>query len=216
MSNKENVYVIDDDLAIRASLKALLSIKGYNVHLHDSATHFLETVKTDGKGCVITDIKMPEMSGLELLNAMKQRKISLPVIVMTAFADVSIAVEALKKGAVDFVEKPFNSETLCDSVQDALARNSDLNGHKLQKLAIEKKLKTLTAREHDVLAILLKGKSNKNIAYELGIGMRTVETHRANIMEKMQAGSLSELLRMSLIVSDLDETPGPENKTTRS
>eukprot|EP01037_Dinobryon_pediforme_P017328 gene17326-17519_t len=199
MNTRENVHVIDDDLAIRASLKALLSIKGYNVHVHETAKHFLDMVQPGGKGCVITDIRMPEMTGLELLKTMKERKISLPVIVMTAFADVSIAVEALKKGAVDFVEKPFNSEMLCDSVQDALARNSDLTVHNLQKIAIEKKLEALTAREQDVLAILLKGKSNKNIAYELGIGIRTVETHRANIMEKMRAGSLSELLRMSLI-----------------
>ena len=193
MNTRQNVHVIDDDLAIRASLKALLSIKGYDVHVHDSAKHFLDMVQPGGKGCVITDIRMPEMTGLELLKVMKERKISLPVIVMTAFADVSIAVEALKKGAVDFVEKPFNSETLCDCVQDALARDTDLNVHNLQKMAIEKKLETLTGREQDVLAILLKGKSNKNIAYELGIGIRTVETHRANIMEKMQAGSLSEL-----------------------
>ena len=125
---------------------------------------------------------------------------------MTAFADVSIAVEALKKGAVDFIEKPFSTETLCKCVEEALARNGEEAEHIQQKQGIEQRMKSLTAREQDVLNILMKGKSNKTIAYELGIGIRTVETHRANLMEKMQAGSLSELLRMSLMVNGFEKT----------
>ena len=206
MNTKSNIYIIDDDLAMRASLKSLLSVKGYNVHTYPSAQNFLETVHSHDKGCVITDLKMPEMTGIDLLNAIKGQKIQLPVIVMTAFADVSIAVEALKKGAVDFIEKPFSTETLCKCVEEALARNGEEAEHIQQKQGIEQRMKSLTAREQDVLNILMKGKSNKTIAYELGIGIRTVETHRANLMEKMQAGSLSELLRMSLMVNGFEKT----------
>jgi len=205
MTHKSNIYVIDDDLAMRGSLKSLLSVKGYNVHTFPSAQKFLENIHSRDKGCVITDLKMPEMTGIDLLNAIKGQKLQLPVIVMTAFADVPIAVEALKKGAVDFIEKPFSTETLCKCVEEALAQNSEINGHMQRKQQIEDRMNGLTAREQDVLNLLLKGKSNKTIAYELGIGIRTVETHRANLMEKMQAGSLSELLRMSLMVNGFDK-----------
>ena len=205
MSTKQHIHIIDDDQAIRNSLKSLLSIKGYHPHTYSSGQNFLETVDAPAGGCVITDLKMPEMTGIDLLNAMKELRIQLPVIVMTAFADISIAVDALKKGAVDFIEKPFSSEALCKCVEEALVQSINENAHFQQRYSLEQRMSSLTAREHDVLNILMQGKSNKTIAYELGIGIRTVETHRANLMEKMKAGSLSELLRMSLMVNGFEK-----------
>ena len=150
-------------------------------------------------GCVVTDVRMPGMTGVELLTRMKELGISLPVIVMTAYGDVALAIEAMKKGAVDFLEKPFDDETLLTSIGDAFARSSDKTMQDADQKRAREKLEQLTPRESDILDGLLEGKPNKIIGYELGISVRTVEAHRANLMAKTQASSLAELIRVSLM-----------------
>jgi two-component system response regulator FixJ len=193
MTNGELVHIIEDDQGVRESLALLLQSAGLATRLYASAMDFLESGPAQS-GCVVSDIRMPEMNGLELLEEMKRRRLPNPVILMTAFGDVPQAVKAMKLGAVDFIEKPFDDELMVSSVRSALARRGDGGS-----LAARERLDNLTAREKDVLDGLLKGKLNKTIAYELGVILRTVETHRANLMAKTQAGSLSELIRMSLI-----------------
>ncbi|WP_298422888.1 response regulator [Rhodoblastus sp.] len=193
MTSGRLVHVIEDDLGVRESLALLLQSAGLDTRLYASAKEFLET-SPPHSGCVVSDIRMPEMNGLELLEEMKRRRLPMPVILMTAFGDVPQAVRAMKLGAVDFIEKPFDDELMVSSVRAALARRGDGGA-----LAAREKLNNLTAREKDVLHGLIKGKLNKTIAYELGVSVRTVETHRANLMTKTQARSLSELIRMSLI-----------------
>jgi len=177
----------------------VLESRGLHAETFASARQFLESVKPDGAGCVLTDVRMPDIGGIELLVKMKEAGLTLPVIVMTAYANVPLAVQAMKEGAIDLLEKPFKDDALLAAVRAALIYGEDKRARDNEIRAIRKKLETLTARENDVLAGLLKGRPNKIIAYDLGIGVRTVETHRATIMEKMGAGSLSELLRMSLI-----------------
>lgn len=195
MHHDPTIFVVDDDPAIRESLNVMLSLEGYASRGYFSAQAFLDSVDKNETGCVVTDVHMPEINGLDLMTAMRERGLSIPVIVMTGKADVRLAVDAMKHGAVDFFEKPFDSEMLIASINKALARiqtNSDAR-------SIEKRLTTLTGREKEVLAGLFKGQQNKVIAYELGISVRTVEVHRTNLMTKMQATSLSDLIRMAVV-----------------
>jgi two-component system response regulator FixJ len=201
MSNGQIVHVIEDDSAVRESLDFLLKSAGMTPRLHASAADFLES-RPGSAGCVVTDIRMPGMSGMELLAEMKKRRLAMPVVVMTAFADVPIAVKAMKLGAVDFIEKPFDDELIVNSIRGALARNIDPDFSAGQVHEARRRLAGLTARERDVLDGLMKGKLNKTIAFELGISVRTVETHRANLMTKTQAESLSELIRLSLLAEE--------------
>lgn len=183
---------------MRESLALLLKGDNLSVMLYASAPEFLDRNPAP-KGCVVSDIIMPGMTGLELLEELKNRRILLPTILMTAFADVPQAVKAMKLGAVDFIEKPFDDELIVSLVRAALARRGDWRVGDAEALAARQKLGGLSARERDVLAGLLKGKLNKTIAFELGISVRTVETHRANLMAKAEVASLSELVRMSLL-----------------
>lgn len=204
MSGAKIVHVIDDDPAVRDLLGLLLTTEDYAVRTHSSARDFLEQVERERAGCVVTDVRMPEMSGFDLLTEMRERRLALPVIVITAHADVPLAVQAMKAGAIDLLEKPFDDAALLASIQLAFERGCGAEEISAEAQTVSERLATLTAREGEVLAGLLKGQSNKLIGHELGISVRTVEVHRASVMAKMHAGSLSELVRMSLLVPGVD------------
>jgi two-component system response regulator FixJ len=197
------VYIIDDESAICDALSLMLTTEGYTVRTYASAGTFLDMIRQDEGGCVVTDVRMPEISGLDLLAAMKERCISMPIIVMTAHADVQVAVQAMKRGAFDFLEKPFDGDALLSSVRNALMHQDDESARGAETRMLQDRLTKLTSREREVLVGLLKGQQNKVIAAELGIGVRTIEAHRASVMTKMHAGSLSELLRMALVIPGL-------------
>ena len=205
-SEKAIVHVIDDDEAIRQSLAFLLQAAKLEVKTYASATAFLEAPPDAASGCVITDVRMPGMSGVDLLRRLKELKIAIPVIVITGHGDVALAVEAMKVGAVDFLEKPFDDDVLLASVKSALKRQDGETKRHTERLEIEGRLANLSNRERDVLGGLVAGRANKQIAFDLGISPRTVEIYRANLMNKMNAGSLSDLVRMALIVGIV----GPE------
>ena len=194
------VHIIDDDQALRESLAFLLRTHQLEVRSFDSAKTFLDALPDASLGCVITDIRMPGMSGVDLLRRLKELKIGVPVIVITGHGDVPLAVEAMKIGAADFFEKPFNDDQLVASVRAALQQRQDQTKRGAERTEIEHRISKLSAREKDVLAGLIEGRANKQIAFDLGISPRTVEIYRANLMNKMQADSLSDLVRMALVV----------------
>jgi len=194
------VHIIDDDQALRESLAFLLRTHQLEVRSFDSAKTFLDALPDASLGCVITDIRMPGMSGVDLLRRLKELKVGVPVIVITGHGDVSLAVEAMKIGAADFFEKPFNDDQLVASVRAALQQRQDQTKRGAERTEIEHRISKLSAREKDVLAGLIEGRANKQIAFDLGISPRTVEIYRANLMNKMQADSLSDLVRMALVV----------------
>jgi len=197
MQESRIVHIVDDDEAVRQSLAFLLSSAGHAVRLYDSATSFLAGLPGVKSGCVITDIRMPAMTGIELLHELKAKSCGLPAIVITGHGDIALAVEAMKAGAVDFIEKPFDEEAILRAVQTALERGTDGEGG--DGAAISARLASLSERERQVLEGLIAGHPNKTIAYDLGISPRTVEVYRANLMAKMEASSLSELLRMAIL-----------------
>ncbi|MDR6288153.1 MULTISPECIES: response regulator FixJ [Inquilinus] len=198
MAEAAIVHVIDDDEAIRLSLSFLLETAGFQVKVYDSALAFLDRPDLPRSGCVVTDVRMPDMDGLTLQRTMIERKVMLPVIVMTGHGDVPVAVQALKAGAADFIEKPFDDELLIRAIHAALERNRREREEHDEAAAVAARLSVLTPRELEVLAGLVKGHPNKTVAYDLGISARTVEVHRARVMDKMQARNLSELVRMWL------------------
>lgn len=193
------VHIIDDDAAVRDSIAFLLDVADIPSRCYDSPVPFLASLADLSPGCIVTDVRMPEMTGLELARRLGDLGVDLPVIVITGHADVPLAVEAMKAGVVDFIEKPFDDETLLAAVRQALDKK-ERDGHQAgERRSILERLATLSARERDVLAGLVAGHANKVIAYDLGISPRTVEIYRANVMTKMQAASLSELVRMTLV-----------------
>lgn len=192
------VYIVDDDEAVRDSLSILLESKGYRVRSFGSAPEFLASAPSLPIGCLIVDIRMPEMDGLELQERLTARSLDFPLIVITGHADVPLAVRAMKAGAVDFIEKPFASETLLDSLDGALSRLASPSERDPATDTAVAKLALLSSREREVLEGLLAGLPNKSIAYDLAISPRTVEIHRARVMDKMGARSLSELIRLAL------------------
>jgi two-component system, LuxR family, response regulator FixJ len=202
-SETATVHIVDDDDALRESLAFLLGTARINVATHASASAFMEAIPGAKLSCVITDVRMPGMSGIDLLKRLREMKIEVPVIVITGHGDVPLAVEAMKTGAIDFLEKPFDDEVLLASVRSALKRQDGETRRNTERAEIESKLAALSNRERDVLGGLVAGRANKQIAFDLGISPRTVEIYRANLMNKMQAGSLSDLVRMALIVGIL-------------
>jgi two-component system, LuxR family, response regulator FixJ len=206
MPNSSVVHVIDDDEAVRESLEFLLRTAHYQVRTYDSAVSFLKALPTGGTGCIVTDVRMPEVSGIDLLRRLKELGNAMPVIVITGHGDVPLAVEAMKVGAADFLEKPFDEDTLLASVRAALGRAQKDVQRDAERAALQERLASLSHREREVLEGLVAGYPNKTIAYDLGISPRTVEIYRANVMTKMKAASLSELVRMALIAGLLSET----------
>jgi two-component system, LuxR family, sensor kinase FixL len=197
------VCVIDDDDAARQSLEFLLKTAGVGVRTFESAKRFLEAMPEITSGCIVTDVRMPEMSGIDLLREVKRLNVALPVIVITGHGDVALAVEAMKIGAIDFLEKPFNDDLLLTSVRTALQKDALTARHNAEVAEVQKKLASLSARERQVLEGLVAGKANKVIAFDLGISPRTVEIYRANVMTKMAANSLSDLVRNAIIAGIL-------------
>jgi FixJ family two-component response regulator len=199
--DKPTVYVVDDDEAVRRFLSELLSSVDLNVAAYASAQEFLDDSDPTGPGCLVLDLRMPGMSGLELQRKLAERRIALPIIFLTGHGDVEVAVHAMKGGAVDFIEKPFNNELLLDRIQAAITRSAGVDDNRADKIEIEKRMESLTPRERQVLKLVADGHTNKGVARELDISERTVEIHRAHLMEKMQARSLANLVMM---VSALD------------
>ena len=203
------VHVIDDDDALRDSLSFLLGTARLDVKTYESAEAFLSALPGVNSGCIITDVRMPNMSGVDLLRKLNELQIALPVIVITGHGDVQLAVEAMKIGAADFIEKPFDDEMLLNAVRAALARWEDKSKEVSERSSYVEKLEMLSSRERDVLEGLIAGKANKVIAFDLGISPRTVEIYRANVMTKTGANSLPELVRMALLAG-LFETAVPD------
>jgi len=203
-SDTPTVHVIDDDEAARQSLAFLLGTAKIGVKTYESAVAFLKVAADVRSGCIITDVRMPEITGIELLRRLKELKVGVPVIVVTGHGDIALAVEAMKVGAADFLEKPFDDEAMLAAVRSALDRQQSQGKRQAERSEIDSRLASLSSRERDVLQGLVSGLANKQIAFNLGISPRTVEIYRANLMTKMQAGSLSDLVRMALIA----EIPG--------
>ena len=199
MADDPVVHVIDDDEAARQSLAFLLDCAGLSVRSYESAAAFLEAVPSMEHGCIITDVRMPGMSGVELIGRLKALAVADPVIVITGHADVPLAIQAMKSGVADFLEKPFSDDAILGAVRSALARRTDVNQARAERDRFVALLETLSQREREVLDGLVEGRANKVIAFDLGISARTVEVYRANVMTKMKAGSLSELVRMVTI-----------------
>ena len=193
------VHVVDDDLAVRQALAFLLAADGLAVRVHESANAYLDAVTSPG-GCIVTDVRMPEVDGIEFLRRLRHKGPMPPVIVMTGHADVPLAVEAMRAGAIDFIEKPFDDEVLLAAVRAALDRGRRTAERHAAVAETGRRIAALSERERQVLDELMAGSPNKVIAQALGISPRTVEIYRANVMAKMQAGSLAELVRMALMV----------------
>ena len=199
MPNNQVVHVIDDDADVRQSLAFLLSTTGLAVRVHESGAAFLEKLSGTQDGCIVTDVRMPGVDGIELQKRLKAAHSTLPVIVMTGHGDIALAVEAMKAGAMDFIEKPFDDGIMLAAIKAALARHSSEVERGSASSEVQSRLDLLSERERQVLDGLVAGKPNKIIAYDLGISARTVEIYRANVMTKMRADSLSSLVRMALL-----------------
>ena len=197
MNAKRTVHLVDDDASILNSTAAFLLAHGFDVETYNSGLEFLEAVTAQTAGCVVTDVRMSGLTGIELIVRLRERRIAIPIIIITAHADISLAIKAMRHGVLDMLEKPFSNGALVNSIQNTFARWNEGQVNSNQD-AISGRLKTLTAREREVLTHLLNGLPNKIIAHQLGVSTRTVETHRATVMSKMNAASLAELVRMSL------------------
>ena len=193
------VYIVDDDKLARESLAWLIDSVGLPVKVYESGQQFLDDYSKEMIGCLVLDVRMPDISGIDLHTKLKQDGCNLPVIIMTGHADVAMAVRAMKAGVYDFIEKPYNDSLMLERIQSAIA--FDLDNRKEQERidAVKERLSSLTPRETEVLQFVLRSKPNKVIAAELNISIKTVELHRSNLMTKMQASSVTELVRLALI-----------------
>jgi len=205
MDNNAVVHLIDDDEAVRQSLAFLLATAGHAVRIYESAEAFLDAAGTVQPGCIVSDVRMPGIDGLALQRRLKEIGIALPVVIMTGHADVPLAVEAMKAGAVDFIEKPFDDKVLLSAIEVALTRQGAAGQRDDEAKRILARIDGLSGRERQVLDGLVAGHPNKTIAYDLELSPRTVEVHRANLMTKMGANSLSELVRMVVIAGRRDQ-----------
>src|SRR5436190_9239319 len=196
--SRGKVYVVDDDEAMRDSLGFLLGSADFDVTIFESAQHFLDAVSGIGFGCVLSDVRMPGIDGIELLQRLKASRSSFPVLIMTGHGDVPLAVEAMKLGAVDFLEKPFEDNRLIGMIEIALKQGESGARSEAAALDVAARVESLSPRERQVMEGLVAGLSNKQIAREYAISPRTIEVYRANVMTKMQAGSLSELVRLAM------------------
>jgi len=192
------VFIVDDDAAIRFAMQALMDSVNLNHEIFASADEFLEKIAGQRPGCLVLDIRMPGLGGLELQEELIRRGNTLPIIFITGHGDVPMAVEAMQKGAVDFIQKPFRDQELLDRIREALATDEERREAQQHHAEVAHRLERLTNREREVFDLVVTGKPNKVIAYELGVSQRTVEIHRARVMEKMQARSLADLVKMHM------------------
>lgn len=197
MTPERLIHVVDDEPAVRRSLSFMLKTNGFAARAYEDGSSFLRDVRTAEPGCILLDIRMPHMDGLAVQEALAERGVTMPVIVMTGHGDISIAVQAMKAGALDFLEKPFEDRALFDALERGFRQLDKREARVLDAHAAEVRLAVLTAREREVLQGLVRGHPNKTIAYDLGISPRTVEIHRANVMSKLAVHSLSEALRIA-------------------
>jgi two-component system response regulator FixJ len=197
----QTVFVVDDDDAVRNSLRLLLKSAGLSTEIAASAQEFLSNYDTAHPGCLVLDVRMPGMSGLEMQHELNVRGATIPVIFITGHGDIPMAVEAMQHGAFDFLQKPFRDQELLDRVQRALTRDTEYRARLRQTDRIRERLASLSPREREVLDLVTQGKANKIVAGDLGVSQRTVEIHRAHVMQKMEAGSLAELVRMMMAVA---------------
>ncbi|MGD8866165.1 MAG: response regulator transcription factor [Gemmatimonadales bacterium] len=193
---KPTVFIVDDDPGVLDSLKFLMRSVGLTAETYQSARDFLQAFDLDRPGCLILDVRMPEMSGMELQERLKSMESILPIIFITAHGDIPMAVQAVKAGAVDFIQKPFRDQDLIDKVQAALQQDAEMRQQLAERADISERIESLTPRELEVMELVVEGKPNKAIAHSLGISQRTVEIHRARVMEKMQAESVPQLVQM--------------------
>ena len=208
------VYVVDDDPAMRSSLRWLIESVGLSVRTCASAREFLATYRDGEHGCLVLDVRMPGMSGLDLQAELGRLRIDIPILIITGYAEVPLAVRAMKAGASDFIEKPFSDQTLLDRIRAAVALDEVARRKRTVRDQVEARMRLLTQRERDVMERVITGKSNKVIAAELNLSMKTVEVHRSHVMEKLQAASLADLIRLCLLADgheadDGGTLPGP-------
>lgn len=194
----DTIFVVDDDAAVRESLRMSLKLKGYDVEIFESAGAFLASGADSRRGCLVTDIRMPDMDGLELQEELVRRKSALPVIVITGHGDVPLAVRAMRAGAVDFLEKPFDREALLSAIARALEVGSRAAAESGDAREIHKRIALLTPREREVFDLVVAGKQSKVIAHELGASTRTIEVHRGRMMNKLQVQCLQDLVRLAI------------------
>lgn len=207
MTPEPTVFVVDDDEAVRGGLRRLMESVGLKVETYASAQAFLDNYHPEQPGCLVLDVRMPGMGGLDLQAQLGKRGVRLPIIILTGYADVPIAVSALKAGAIDLIEKPFNGQILLDRIQYAIQQDAEARRQSAAQSEIGGRLARLTPREREVMEMMVAGKASKAIAIDLEISERTVEFHRANIMKKMQARTLAELIQMSHFTAS--DTAGP-------
>lgn len=209
MNDDQTVFLVDDDEALRESLGLLLAQAGLRVRAFDSARAFLEAFDAEESGCLVLDLRMPEMTGLELQKVLRRKGLSLPVIFLSGYGDVPTSVRAIKGGAIDFLEKPVANEVLIAYVRDALLEDRRRRAKQAETRKIHANFDQLSPREREILVLATKGMTSKEIARQLGISFRTVENHRANVIEKMQARNIAELCRMAALCLATDHHPTP-------
>jgi two-component system response regulator FixJ len=193
---KPTVFIVDDDPAVQKGLRLLMKSVRMNVEAYLGAEEFLDSYNPARSGCLLVDVRMPGMSGLELQEKLREKKISIPVIMITGYGDVSVAVKAMKKGALDFLEKPFRGQVILERIREAFAEDARIRHKQADQEAIAARLETLTPRERQVMDLVIDGKPNKVIALELDVSRKTVEFHRSNVMKKMQVDSVAQLVRL--------------------
>lgn len=215
MPTEKLVHIVDDDDSVRRSVAFMLKHAGYRVESYASGVEFLKEARHAERGCVLLDVRMPEMDGLEVQQEMAVRGIDMPVVILTGHGDVGVAVKAMRAGAINFIEKPYAKEALLAAIEEAYGRLDRQHDKDLKANEAQVRLASLTGRERDVLNGLVAGNPNKTIAYDLGISPRTVEIYRANVMEKLRARSLSEALRIAFIAQEAGvlEAPMPQVQT---
>lgn len=196
MISEPTVYVVDDDRAVRGAISRLLKTVGLQTKTFDSAQGFLDSYDRDCPGCLVLDVRMPGMSGLDLQETLSAEKISIPVIIITGHADVPMAVRTMKMGAVNFIEKPFSDQLLLDSIQQAIAKDAESRQVGAERAEVNERITGLTPREREVMDLVASGKTNKNIAFDLKLSQKTVEFHRANVMKKMGVETVVDLVRL--------------------
>ena len=199
MPPEPTVFVVDDDPAMRNSLRWLIESVGLAVAAYATAEEFLERYEPSRPGCLVLDVRMPGMSGLDLQDALAQRRITIPTIVITGHAEVAMAVRAVKAGAVDFIPKPFSDQLLLDRIRQALEQDRRDRETREHETDVARRVSHLTQREREVMDLIVAGKANKEVAAELGVSPKTVEVHRAHVMEKMRVASLADLVRLALL-----------------